>query len=112
MHLAPVKQPLQQDVSLHPRALTPKTSRNVVGWGGGDTCDRLTSHSEEVATLLIDNAATSTTDWLPISPNDIIPKSQGKWSPTNEALGYQTATVIGHRNFFSTAEYKGENSDI
>lgn len=35
MHLAPVKQPLQQDVSLHPRALTPKTSRNVVGWGGG-----------------------------------------------------------------------------
>ena len=35
MHLALVKQPLQQDVSLHPRALTPKTSRNVVGWGGG-----------------------------------------------------------------------------
>lgn len=80
MHLAQVEQPLQQGVSLHPRALTPKTSRNVVGWGGGgcDTCDRLTSHSEEVATLLIDNAATSTTDWLPISPNDIIPKSQGK----------------------------------
>ena len=37
MHLALVKQPLQQDVSLHPRALTPKTSRNVVGWGGGVT---------------------------------------------------------------------------
>lgn len=84
MHLAQVEQPLQQGVSLHPRALTPKTSRNVgglegvggVGWGV--TCDRLTSHSEEVATLLIDYAATSTTDWLPISPNDIIPKSQGK----------------------------------
>ena len=80
MHLAQVKQPLQQGVSLHPRALTPKTSRNVVGLGGGggDPCDRLTSHSEDVATLLKDNAATSTTDWLPISPNDIIPKSQGK----------------------------------
>lgn len=72
MHLAQVEQPLQQGVSLHQRALTPKTSRNVVGWGGGDTCDRLTSHSEEVATLPIDNAATSTTDWLPISPNDIM----------------------------------------
>ena len=71
MHLAQVEQPLQQGVSLHPRA--PKTSRNVVGWGGGGvTCDRLTSHSEEVATLLIDNAATPTTDWLPISPNDIM----------------------------------------
>ena len=35
MHLAQVKQPLQQGVSLHPRALTPKTSRNVVGLGGG-----------------------------------------------------------------------------
>lgn len=35
MHLAQVEQPLQQGVSLHPRALTPKTSRNVVGWGGG-----------------------------------------------------------------------------
>ena len=84
MHLAQVEQPLQQGVSLHPRALTPKTSRNVGGLegvggvGGGDTCDRLTSNSEEVATLLIDNAATSTTDWLLISPNDIIPKSQGK----------------------------------
>lgn len=73
MHLAQVEQPLQQGVSLHQRALTPKTSRNVVGWGGGGvTCDRLTSHSEEVATLLIDNAATPTTDWLPISPNDIM----------------------------------------
>ena len=80
MHLAQVEQPLQQGVSLHPRALTPKTSRNVVGGGGGGgyTCDRLTSHSEEVATLLIDNAATPATDWLPISPNDIFPKSQEK----------------------------------
>lgn len=77
MHLAQVEQPLQQGVSLHPRALTPKISRNV-GGGGCVTCNRLTSHSEEVATLLIDNSATPATDWLPISPNDIIPKSQGK----------------------------------
>ena len=61
------------------RCLSPPKSINTenltkcsgVG-GGGDTCDRLTSHSEEVATLPIDNAATSTTDWLPISPNDIM----------------------------------------
>ena len=34
MHLAQVEQPLQQGVSLHPRALTPKTSRNVGGLEG------------------------------------------------------------------------------
>ena len=113
MHLAPVKQPLQQDVSLHPRALTPKTSRNVVGWGGGgDTCNRLTSHSEEVATLLIDNAATSTTDWLPISPNDIIPKSQGKWSPTNEALGYQTNSPYQQFRKFTEISMENKHTDV
>lgn len=80
MHLAQVTaRCLSPPKSINTENLTKCRGVGGGGWGGGgDTCDRLTSHSEEVATLLIDNAATSTTDWLLISPNDIIPKSQGK----------------------------------